>query len=40
MGNHDYWNIEKNNKEEKQKLFENKMKEKPFSHKNKRISFY
>ena len=33
MGNHDYWNIEKNNKEEKQKLFEKKTKEKPFSHK-------
>ena len=38
MGNHDYWNLngEKNspkNNEERQKLFEEKTKEKPYSHK-------
>ena len=33
MGNHDYWYVAQNNKEEKQKLFEQKTKEKPFSHK-------
>ena len=35
MGNHDYWDDEssKNNNEEKQILFEEKTKEKPFSHK-------
>ena len=36
MGNHDYWNLlkySKENIEEKQKLFEEKTKEKPYSHK-------
>ena len=38
MGNHDYWNINgienpKENNEERQKLFEEKTKEKPYSHK-------